>query len=60
MAMAEVPSISELSSETDEEEFLCDYEKQRLENIKENQHMLKMLGQCNVANSSYLLDFHLS
>lgn len=27
-----------------EEEVLCDYEKERLENIKHNQDMLKMLG----------------
>lgn len=27
-----------------EEEFLCDYEKQRLDNIKKNEEMLKMLG----------------
>ena len=40
-----VPSMSESSSCSGGEEFLCDYEKQRLENIKENQEMLKMLGQ---------------
>ena len=32
------------SSEGEEEEFLCDYERERLENIKKNQEMLKHLG----------------
>ncbi len=36
-----VPGISELS---DQEESLSDYEKQRMENIQENQKMLEVLG----------------
>ncbi len=32
------------SSSAGEEEFLCDYEKKRLENIRKNQEMLKSLG----------------
>lgn len=40
-----VRSSSETTSSEDEEEFLCDYEKKRLENIKQNQAMLRMLGE---------------
>ena len=32
------------SSECSEEEYLCEYEKERLKCIKENQEMLKFLG----------------
>ena len=41
MAVSGSPSSS---SSGGEEEFLCDYEKERLENIKKNQEMLRMLG----------------
>lgn len=41
--MAERASGS-MSSEGEELEFLCDYEKKRLENIRHNQEMLKLLG----------------
>lgn len=39
------PSISESSSGSSGEDVLCDYEMQRLENIKANQEMLRMLGE---------------
>ena len=35
-------------SGSEEDDSLCDYEKQRLRNIKENQKMLKFLGEENV------------
>ena len=39
------------SSEEEELEYLCEYEKKRLDNIKLNQEMLKMLGELQ---ASYL------
>ena len=32
------------SYDSDGEVYLCEYEKERLQNIKENQEMLKILG----------------
>lgn len=43
MAEKDVSSSSEWSSGP-EEEFVCDYEKERLQNIKQNQEILKFLG----------------
>ena len=42
MAEGGVKSEERMSSECEEVEFLCDYEKKRLENIRQNQEMLKM------------------
>ncbi len=41
--MAVVPALSELSSE-ELDASLCEYEVQRLTNIKDNKKMLKLLG----------------
>ena len=37
-------SSSTSETEGPGEQYICDYERERLKNIKENQEMLKMLG----------------
>ena len=43
--MAGCGQDSDSSPESSAEEYLCDYEKKRLENIKKNHELLRSLGE---------------